>query len=45
MGFETLRARVALRNRLDAATETATHGRMHMGLAATELGMANEADD
>lgn len=36
-------ARVALRNRLDAATETATHGRMHMGLAAAELGMANEA--
>ena len=36
-------ARVALRNRLKAARETATHGRMHMGLAATTLGMANEA--
>ncbi len=36
-------ARVALQNRLAAAKETATHGRMHMGLAATTLGMANEA--
>jgi hypothetical protein len=36
-------ARVALRNRLSAAKETATHGRMHMGLAAASLGMANEA--
>lgn len=36
-------ARVALNNRLQGAKETATHGRMHMGLAATSLGMGNEA--
>ena len=35
-------ARVAPRNRLSASTETATHGRLHMGLAAAELGVANE---
>jgi len=36
-------ARVALNNRLRVAKETATHGRMHMGLSATSLGMGNEA--
>ncbi len=36
-------ARVALNNRLREAKETATHGRMHMGLAAATLGMGNEA--
>ena len=36
-------ARVALNNRLREARETATHGRMHMGLAAATLGMGNEA--
>lgn len=36
-------ARVALNNRLRAAKETATHGRMHMGLSAASLGMGNEA--
>jgi len=36
-------ARVALKNRLREAKETATHGRMHMGLSAAALGMGNEA--
>ena len=36
-------ARVALNNRLREAKETATHGRMNMGLAAAALGMGNEA--
>lgn len=36
-------ARVALLNRLKFAQETSTHGYMHCGLAATGLGMGNEA--
>lgn len=36
-------ARVALNNRLRESKETATHGRMHMGLSAASLGMGDEA--
>jgi hypothetical protein len=36
-------ARVALRNRIKFARETSTHGYMHCGLAATGLGLGNEA--
>lgn len=36
-------ARVALRNRLQSTRETSAHGYMHTGLAATALGMPEEA--
>ena len=36
-------AQVALLNRIKFARETSTHGYMHSGLAATGLGMGNEA--
>ena len=36
-------ARVALVNRLKGARETSTHGYMHCGLAATGLGMGDDA--
>lgn len=36
-------ARVALWNRLKFARETSTHGYMHCGLAATGLGLGNDA--
>jgi alpha-L-fucosidase 2 len=36
-------AKVALLNRIAGCKERSTHGRMHMGLAATHLGMGDEA--
>jgi alpha-L-fucosidase 2 len=36
-------AKVALLNRIAGCKERATHGHMHMGLAATGLGLGNEA--
>ena len=36
-------ARVALANRFQFSRETSTHGYMHTGLSATELGLGNDA--